>query len=262
MAIGKDEVVATIGFRKNCQHGNCHPRILKFRCMCTTSDVCPHCLIKKFDELLGPRNFFFGSSKGLAVLESRFRESLRRVGQNFGVVGTTPHSCRITGARHWNSVGITEGTIARMGDWKSVHILRQYLGLSALTADLVREIRNGSQPSRRSATTAGGLTIPPQVEAPPLPVKSTGAGIMPFAGFAIATRRLPRHWHHCVPSGPSRHWWLACGVSYNASTMDIQLWSERQTDEKMCDKCCRHVQLLNSAHVAPRNSLSGLVAMD
>ena len=91
VAVGKDELVVTIGVRKNCQHGSRHPRIMKFQCMFTTSDVRPHFLIKNFDELLGPRNFFFGSIKGLAVLESRICESLRRVGPKCGV-GTPPHT--------------------------------------------------------------------------------------------------------------------------------------------------------------------------
>ena len=195
--------------------------------MCTTTAICPHCLFGKFDEVSGPRKYFFGTVKGFAVSEYKFRGSLRLVGGKFGIAGATPHSCRITGARFWHSAGVSEGTIARLGDWRSIQILRQYLGLSALTTDLIREIRSGGGGVALQSHASETPSAPHHHQPAAIPIPTVQPPPIHDAGMAIASRRRPRKWHHFVPSGPPRHWWLADGDAYNPNSMDLQFWQEK-----------------------------------
>lgn len=232
VVVHDDRVEVIFGRRKNCQHGAKEHKILELHCMCAFS-LCPRCLLAKYMELIVevPGKRLFSSSRGGVISERALRQTFQEAAKQFGLGGATPHAGRVTGARYWNSKGVSEANIALLGDWKSIASLRRYLGTASLSSNMLKEME-ARRPTVSSLPSAVGL--PPLVEA----ALNKMIEIPNKDELAIVYRRRPRRWHRVKPHGPSCNWFTWCGDRYNAATMDIQLWQEFDpNDGVQCTKC-------------------------
>jgi hypothetical protein len=85
----------------------------------------------------------FTTSDGSAVSEAGWSQSFKLVAKHLGISSErrmSPHTARLSGARHWSRHGCSEKTVMDLGDWKSVEILRRYVGASGVAQNLVKEL--------------------------------------------------------------------------------------------------------------------------
>ena len=238
-------IVYKVGRRKNCQHGNRRPREVALQCTCQAHVACPHCTTLsylRFSE--GTKSEFLFMNKGGRPVTSRaLNETFRAIGKAVDMpTHATAHSARVSGSRHWAALGASELSIAALGDWRCLRVLRSYIGTARLGEQLSRELTISkttltSQFGRRPTTS---VTMSALVELKKdVRELLANAGPVPTSApsYAIVTKRKPRRWHLSVCHGPSNLWRTRCGDSFNVSTMVLQSWNEKPSDEPLCEKC-------------------------
>ena len=66
-------------------------------------------------------------------------ESFRAIGKAVDMpLHATAHSARVSGSRHWAALGASELSIAALGDWRCLRVLRSYIGTARLGEQLAR----------------------------------------------------------------------------------------------------------------------------
>ena len=241
----RQAIIYTVGRRKNCQHGNRRPREIALKCICHAHVACPHCITLTYLRLSEgtTSKFLFSNKFGRPLTARALNETFRAIGKSVEIPHhATAHSARVSGSRHWAALGASELSIAALGDWRCLRVLRSYIGTARLNEQLARELSfskttRTSQFSRQPATS---LTLRALVELKK-DVKellaNSGPAPTSLPQYAIVTKRQPRRWHLAVCHGPSNLWHTRCGDNFNVSTMVLQTWNEKPCDEPTCAKC-------------------------
>ena len=202
------------------------------RCICAADTSCPYCHATEYLKLRSPLggSFFITSARQKPVTSRALAATFRKMGALLGMeeIVVTPHACRVTGARHWARLGVHETTILIFGDWKSISILRKYLGTASLSSAMAREITSAKNPNSVPLVEVAQIRLPPDLLKPQHRDNDT---------LAVVTKRRPRRWHKVVIAGPSSGWQTFCGDFVNFHTMHLQMWSEQPADEPTCMKC-------------------------
>jgi hypothetical protein len=240
----KKTMIYKIGRRKNRQDGSRRPRTVALGCICAAHSGCLHCLIKMYvkrrDECAGEHLFINDRCGPISVrgLSSTFKEVGRRMKLE---EMPTPHSARIAGSRHWATLGVSELSIAALGDWRSLRVLRDYVGAARLGEQISRELAITTAPA--TAPSQGHHVTLAAINELRRELSELKLAIKPPEDdgnqFAIVVRRKPRRWHlvSCRCHGPSDAWKTACGDFFNAKTMVLQRWSEFGGDDVRCSTC-------------------------
>ena len=142
-------MTVTTGVRKNCQQGRRRVRKTTIHCVCAMHAFCPVCLLHQLmsNRYSDTQRPVFVSRAGTAISESNWARNFRMVAAALGLSSAlriSPHSARLSGARHWSRHGCSEKTIMDLGDWKSLDILRRYLGASGVGANLQSQLQQFS----------------------------------------------------------------------------------------------------------------------
>ena len=156
IAEDKDLLEVTMGVRKSAQDGLKNPRRLPLRCICMTTSHCAHCAIKTLRSLVlqTPSEFMCCTANGRPVtaraLGTSFKEVARELQMKFRARDrVSAHSGRITGARLYSKLGVSENTIMGFGDWTNANKFRRYVGWWVFA-------------NQWPETSAAGLTTPKQ----------------------------------------------------------------------------------------------------
>ena len=178
----------------------------------------------------------FVTSSGGPVSARALNSTFKQLSWVLGMAEcATAHSARISGSRHWAALGASEGSISALGDWRSLRVLRHYIGTARLGEQLARELMVTS--------TVGSSAGPPLTALAVMKAEILGAldqnkpetGIE--KGFAVVSKRRPRRWHTVCCIGPSDTWRTRCGDMYNPATMVLQNWNECTAADSRCGSC-------------------------
>ena len=214
-------IAVLIGIRKAAQDGMTNQRRIQLACICSASDFCAFCNLRRLLALLEstPSKFLCCTASGKAVTAKTLGSSFRRAAQLFGHKenfreSVTAHSGRITGARLYSRLGVREETIMSFGDWTNVKNFRRYVGVAGLCNNMIRDIAS-YKPGRPgplvSQMTEIQLQLPPAVEAFIQHWSS-----MDHSSFAMVGKRRPRKWHRTQAIGPHDTWRTFCGATFKA----------------------------------------------
>ena len=182
-----------------------------------------------------PGLYLFSTVTGKPVADKKYWESFRFVAHFLDekVAGQiTPHSARVSGARFWRTLGLSEGLIMSLGDWKSVAVLRRYLGRSGISKLMRQDILMAGTGQNPATTIPCSLEMSTAVESA-LSLSKLPVG----KDMAVVTRRRPRKWHRVCALGPSSQCRTHCGSFYGPATMFIQRLGEKLPEDSFCSSC-------------------------
>ena len=233
------QITIIFGTRKS-EQSNLNYRLVPLTCICEVAPfgACPHCLLRmylKFRDGAVQSPFLFCTKDGRCLTVRGVGATVKLIMARLGLENShamTPHSMRISGARHWSCAGLSEESIMALGDWRTLSVLRRYVGLTGLPRKMIMEMNSRlSQPAVRTMHTA---TLPHDLE----------NALMAFAvrpkpeEYAVVTNaRRPHMFHRVLCHGPSLRWRTECGQQFNPRTMHLQRWSEFDADQH--EKCSR-----------------------
>ena len=222
-----------LGKRKANQSGHRSPKTLPLECICKVAPKrCLACWIKKYLRLrdgLIKSEFMFTNEKGKPIAKHAFRKAMKWVGSQIGTPGTSPHSCRLSGARAWAAIGLSESTIMALGDWRNVAVLRRYIGAAGITSRIMGELALAKAPPQAEQHMRP-TEMPPEIAAALTLLVRDPANDMAI----VQSRRRPFTWHKCWATGPSNRWRTACGHCFNPNTMHVQKWGEKDSEAQLC----------------------------
>lgn len=141
-----------------------------------------------------PVPFLMSTKAGRPVSKRVFIETYKRIAQVMlwpEHRRYTPHSGRVGGAMHWTRLGVGEGSTAALGDWKSLPVLRRYVGTEALVRTLKRDITLAGGHAAAAVPQAQPTELPRRIEAALAHWADCGGET-----FAIVHKRS-RKWHYC-----------------------------------------------------------------
>ena len=237
--IEEAQITIVFGTRKSDQ-SNINHRLVPLACICDAAPLgaCPHCLLKmyvKIRDSLVQSQFLFCTRDGRCLSVRGVSTTVKILMAQLGMVNAqamTPHSMRISGARHWSCAGLSEESIMALGDWRTLSVLRRYVGLTGLPRKMLMEMK--SRMTQPTTHTVQAAKLPEELE----------NALMAFAvrpkpeDYAIVTNaRRPYMFHRVLCHGPSLRWRTECGQPYNTRTMHVQRWSEFDSDRD--EKCSR-----------------------
>ena len=233
-----EELIFLFGFRKGTRSNRRRAlRELPLVCRCPH---CPKCWAQTFlkirDDIVGiePSGYLFCSQAGAQLSKKAWASMIKSVGLSLGHNHVTPHSARVSGARHWAGLGLSEALIASMGDWKSIATLRRYIGAALASKHMLVELQEFQ--SRHAPQEK--LQMPPWKIAEQIAKALAIAKPSPFEGGLAMVSKRYKKWHRLgTVVGPSRYWHSLCGVVYNPATMDLQAWGEFGGEDHKCRVC-------------------------
>ena len=235
-------ITLRFGTRKNEQSNRCI-RELPLSCTCRVSAAnCLHCQVCLHRELTRTAQpgatHVFTNEWGKPVTAKALGLTLKAVAKLMEVpeaATVTPHTCRISGARHWAAEGASEGTFASLGDWRNREVLRKYIATTGIAKRLENELSRGRTCEKKEEKASA---VP--VATPVAAIEETNAKLLTLQcqkELAIVSRHRPRKWHLVSAIGPSSAWRTRCGDVFNSSSMDIQWWGEFSPPEERCRSC-------------------------
>jgi hypothetical protein len=228
-------IVVRFGVRKANQLGHRSVRSLPLECMCSIEPrFCVACVFSKYlkvRESLVSSDYVFTNKNGEALTRRSATQTLKLVGRHLGVLGASQHSCRLSGAKAWASMGLSETSVAVLGDWRSIAVLRRYIGTSGLTRRMIMEISMARSMMPQQRAVGPPVAVLPETLESALRILQQEP---PQDLALVVLGRVPRRWHKVSMLGPSSRWTTGCGQPFS-STMVLQRWCERPR----CDELCR-----------------------
>ena len=137
------------------------------------------------------------------------------------------HSHRLSGKRFGSRFGASRETVAALGDWRNMALLKRYMSVTGFCQALCQEVGNKD----------GGEHIEEWSLQNVLKEASSKDAISSEMA-TVSFRCKPHKWHRIVSdSGPCCDWTLRCGDVFNPTTMTIRKMSEWPESKLLCGVC-------------------------
>ena len=242
--------------RKNRHDGRAHDVVLI--CTCGRTTICAFCLMSKYLELRScrPGRHVFINNDAKAVSRTAHAKMCQRMVAFAKNEGATPrpHSCRITGSRYWVRMGLSLQTVAVIGCWSNLEVLKHYVGAALLSRRMKRELED--EAGRSGFKSANNLdeimkevlerlsNVKEMIVRQEKKRESEGARVVerePDVSAILAIVRCdrqPMRWHRIkCTSGSITGWSTFCGELFNVQTMSVRPWAKQNVNDPICSKC-------------------------
>ena len=242
LTLDRQEKTVNLELRKRKGVIDAKPHHIVLSCICKWTNICPYCVAENYMEKraqFGGRYLFINLQQG-PVSRTAYSNTFKVWAKYTDGVVPRPHSCRVTGARHWIRLGLSLDTTASIGAWADIKTLKYYVGAAVMTMRVNKELAGSQVPTVELENLVKDLAkkIDKFQEHRSRP---SGAGSVLRQQVAmVRVDRRPFRWHHIkCADGPAERWSTECGEIMNLVTMTLKQWQEWPAEEPVCHKCSK-----------------------